>query len=117
MIKAWNKNSDQAFVSFYLELMAINIFSGVCINDYSSGMRLFFDKGREVIKYKIKDPVTYGGYINPLLNVTTVIAAVNAFETAHVRAKNAENYAINYYVATAVGEWKKIFGDYFPAYG
>ena len=59
MIKGWNRNINYSFVSFRLELLAIEIFENVTISDYSSGMRYFFDKGRERIKYKAKDPVPY----------------------------------------------------------
>jgi len=117
MIKGWNRNIDYSFVSFRLELLAMEIFENVTISDYSSGIRYFFDKGREKIKYKAKDPVSYGGEISGLRNITTQEEAVSRFETAYGRAIKAEQYAINGNVKNAVDEWKKIFGDYFPAYG
>lgn len=117
MIKGWNRNINPAFVSFYLELLAIKIFKNVTISDYPSGMRYFFDKGREKIKYKVKDPVNYGENINALDTVSTVKDAVNRFENAYKRAKNAEDDARNGYTAAAIEEWREIFGDYFPSYG
>lgn len=117
MIKGWNRNINHAFVSFYLELLAIKIFNGVTISDHPSGMRYFFDKGREGIKYKVKDPVEYGGQINGLDNVSTVDEAIRRFETAYNRAKKAEEYEQGGYTEYAINEWRKIFGDYFPAYG
>lgn len=117
MIKGWNRNINHAFVSFYLELLALKIFKDVTISDYPSGMRYFFDKGREGIKYKVKDPVEYGGQINGLDNVSTVDEAVSRFETAYNRAKKAEEYEQVGYTEYAINEWRKIFGDYFPAYG
>ncbi len=117
MIKGWNKNINNDFVSFYLELLAIKIFKNITISDFSSGMRFFFDKGREGIKYKVHDPVDFGGQINGLRNCKTVEDAVNRFETAYNRAIKAEQYEKNGNIESAVDEWKKIFGDYFPAYG
>lgn len=117
MIKGWNRNINHAFVSFYLELLAIKIFKNVTIPDYPSGMRYFFDKGREKIKYKVKDPVNYGENINALDTVSTVKDAVNRFENAYKLAKNAEDDARNGYTAAAIEEWREIFGDYFPSYG
>lgn len=117
MIKGWNKNINNDFVSFYLELLAIKIFKNITISDFSSGMRFFFDKGRDGIKYKVHDPVDYGGQINGLRNCKTVEDAVSRFETAYNRAIKAEQYAKNGNIESAVDEWKKIFGDYFPAYG
>ncbi len=117
MIKGWNRNISDAFVSFYLELLAIKIFGSVTISDFPSGMRYFFDKGREAIKYKVQDPVEYGGEINPLGTCKTVEDAISRFETAYDRAIKAEQYARDGNTENAVREWRKIFGDYFPAYG
>jgi len=47
MIKGWNKNIGHAFVSFYLELIAIELFKGIAVSDYPIRMRYFFDKGKE----------------------------------------------------------------------
>jgi len=80
-------------------------------------MRYFFDKGRERIKYKAKDPVPYGGEISGLRNISTSADAVSRFETAYNRAIKAENYSSNGYTSNAVDEWIKIFGDYFPTFG
>jgi hypothetical protein len=117
MIKGWNRNINYPFVSFRLELLAIEILNNVKISDYPSGMRYFFDKGRERIKYKAKDPVSYGGEISGLRNISTSAEAVSRFETAYNRAIKAESYASNGYTSNAVDEWIKIFGDYFPAFG
>jgi len=117
MIKGWNNNINHSFVSFYLELLAIKIFSNVTISDYPSAMKYFFDKGREAIKYKVKDPVDFGGNINGLDNVTTVVEAVSRFETAYNRAKKAEEYERKGNTESAINEWKKIFSNYFPSYG
>jgi hypothetical protein len=117
MIKGWNKNINNDFVSFYLELLAIKIFKNITISDFSSGMRFYFDKGQEGIKSKVHDPVEYGGQINGLRNCKTVEAAVGRFETAYSRAIKAEQYAKNGNIESAIDEWEKVFGDYFPAYG
>ena len=119
MIKAWNRNIGYGFVSFYLELVALQIFNNVTITDFPSGMRFFFDKGREAIKYKVRDPAGFGGNVNAIGSgsVSSVEDAVNRFETAYSRAKKAEQYDMAGNVEAAVGEWRKIFGSCFPAYG
>jgi len=117
MIKGWNRNIGHSFISFFLELIAIDILRGVTITDFPSGMRYFFDKGREKIKYKAKDPAGFGHQINGLDNVSTVALAIKKFETAYNRAVAAEQSDNNLNVYSAVEGWRKIFGDYFPAYG
>jgi hypothetical protein len=116
MIKCWNRNINNAFVSFYLELLAASIFNNIKITDFPSGMRYFFDKGRESIKFTIKDPVEFGGQINGLNNCDTVENAVKKFETAYKIAIKAEQGASSS-IKNAIDEWKKIFGDYFPSFG
>lgn len=117
MIKGWNKNINSDFISFYLELLGINIFKNITITDYPSGMRFFFDKGQEAIKYKILDPAGYGEQIGGFKNISTVQEALSRFTTAYDRAIKAENFARQTKTEEAVNEWRKIFGDYFPAYG
>lgn len=116
MIKCWNRYNNSAFISFYLELLAIKIFNNVTIPDYPSGIRFFLDKGREAIKYKIQDPVHYGGNINGLQNAKTVSDATQLFETGYNITLKAESFNQNGDNEKAINEWRKIFGDYFPAY-
>jgi hypothetical protein len=117
MIKGWNKNVNDAFVSFYLELITIEILNNVRITDFPSGVRYFFDKGREKIKYKAIDPAGFGDQVNGLRNAATVEEAVNRFELAYSRAVKAEDFDGRSNVSAAVDEWQKIFGAKFPAYG
>lgn len=117
MIKGWNRIINDSFVGFYLELMTQDILSNVRISSFSSGVRFVFDKAREKVRYKIADPTEFGGYINPLNTVGTVEAAVGRFSTAYDRAIKAEELESSGRIEAAFGEWKKIFGDYFQAYG
>ncbi len=117
MIKAWNREISSGFRSFYLELMVEKVLRGVTISDFPSGCRYVFEMGRDAVKYKVADPAGFGNKIDPLASVNTVADAVSRFETAYARAQKAEAFARAGNVADAVGEWRKVFGDYFPAYG
>ncbi len=117
MIKGWNRIINGAFTGFYLELMTTDILTNVTISDFPSGVRYVFDKGRDKIKYKQRDPAGFGGYINPLNNVNTVDDAVSRFTTAYNRAVKAEELASANKIPAAFEEWRKIFDDYFPTYG
>ncbi len=116
MIKGWNRGISSTFRSFYLELLVEQVLRGVTISDFPSGCRYVFDKGRETIKYKIFDPAGLGAQVNGI-DVGTVAQAVSRFETALSRARRAEGFAAVGNVSAAVTEWRKVFGDYFPAYG
>lgn len=118
MIKAWNKNNGKYFNSFHLEVLALQILNGVTITDFSSGMRYYFDKGRELITQKNPDPAGYGGDVGNYINTQEKIQeGVAKFQLAYDRAIKAEDYDRRGYVSSAVDMWIKIFGDYFPAYG
>lgn len=117
MIRAWNKCIGKHFRSFHLDVMALKVLEGVTISDFPSGMRYFFDKGREKIKFQLPDPSGFGGDVGAYIATTAEIEeAISRFQTAFDRAVKAEDCANREYPADAVTTWKKIFGDYFPNY-
>jgi len=117
MMKGWNKTIGGSFRGFYLELLAVDVLRDVRIDDYPSGVRFVLDKGRAKVKFKQNDPAGFGDQINPLDAVTSVEDAVSRFQTAYNRALKAEEFARNGKIADAFGEWRKIFGGYFPTFG
>lgn len=118
MIKGWNKNINNYFRSFHLEVLALEILDSVRIDSYSSGMRYYFDKGRVLITKQNADPAGYGGDVgNYIDSREKVEEAVAKFQLAYDRAIKAESYESQGYIRSAVDEWRKIFGDYFPTYG
>ena len=118
MIKGWNKSIGSYFRSFHLEVLAIEILKGVTISDFPSGTRFFFDKGRELITKKNLDPAGYGGDVGSYLATREKIEeAGRKFQLAYDRALKAEDFDKRGNVPEAVEMWRKVFGDYFPAYG
>jgi len=116
LIKGWNRTISNPFVGFYLELMSADMLYNVTISDFPSGVRYLLDKGREKIKLKQIDPAGYNGQVNGLRS-GTVADAVARFTLAHNRAVKAEAHAAANDIRLATDEWRKIFGDYYPAYG
>ena len=118
MIKCWNRNIDRYFYSFHLEILARQILFNVTISNFPSGLRYFFDKGRELVTKQNPDPVGYGGDVGDYINSQTKIQeAASKFQLAYERALKAEelgNLGKDY---DSMNAWRKIFGDYFPAYG
>jgi len=116
MIKAWNRTINSFFQSFHVEVMALQILQNVRISTYSSGVRYFFDKGRTYVTKQNPDPAGYQGDVGAYLTTTQqkINNAVSRFETAYKRALQAEEWANRHYITTAIQEWRKIFGNYFP---
>ena len=117
MIKGWNPQVGGQLKSFYLELLVNRALTNVTISNDWSGCRYVFDKGRELIKYKIADPAGLSEEMVNGLLLGSVNDAVSRFTVAYERAKNAEAWEAKGQAQNAVLEWRKVFGDYFPAYG
>lgn len=118
MIKAWNKRIDWHFRSFHLEVLAWMILDGVSISSYSSGMRYFLDKARNLVAQKNPDPAGYGGDIGSYLNTTEKIQeAVGKFQLGYERAVQAEDFDRRGRNQDAIEVWRRLFSDYFPIYG
>lgn len=118
MIKCWNRNINHYFRSFHLEVLALQILDGVTISNFPSGVRYYFDKGKDLITKKNPDPAGYGGDVGSYINTQEKIKeAASKFQLAYDRAIEAEDLNKRGYVESAIATWKKIFGDYFPAYG
>ena len=116
MIKAWNKTHGSYFRSFHLEVLALSILNNVSITDFPSGIRFYFDKARELVKYQNPDPAGYGDDVGKYL--TSRETASYKFQDAYQRALRAEQFGNNsFYIRSAVDEWRNLFSNYFPAYG
>lgn len=118
MIKGWNKNINYYFRSFHLEVLALQILDNVKISNFPSGMKYFFDKGRDLISKKNPDPAGFDGDAGSYINTQEKIQeAVAKFQLAYERAIKAEDYERRGYIEEAIEMWRRIFGGYFPAYG
>ncbi|HEY8127318.1 MAG TPA: nucleotidyltransferase [Hyphomicrobium sp.] len=117
MMRAWNRANNLGFIGFYLELMTTDILTNIKISDFPSGMRYIFMHGQEKVKFKQRDPAGFNNEVNGLRTIPTVNDAVARFTTAYNIALKAEQLAQGGQIRQATDEWRKIFGDYFPAYG
>lgn len=116
MIKCWNREWGTPFTSFYLELLISKILTNITISDYPSGVRYFFDKARDLIRYKIDDPAGLGGSIGGFNSGTTISSAVALLERSYVTAVEAERLAREVNSTKAAQHWQIVFGEYFPVY-
>lgn len=118
MIKQWNRTIDNYFMSFHLEAMVLQVLNNVRITDFPSGVRYFFDKGKDYVMKSNPDPAGYNEDIGDYINTQSKVdIATNRFKTAYLRALKAEENANRYDMGEAIKYWRMIFGDYFPVYG
>lgn len=117
MIRGWNRVTGSRFVGFYLELMTSSILHNIKITDLPSGVRFVFQHGVEKVKYKQIDPAGFSNEVSGLKTIQTVADAVSVFTGACNTALKAEQFAREGNIRAATDEWRRIFGDYFPAFG
>ena len=118
MIKAWNKAHGKYFRSFHLEVLAMQILTGVTISDFPSALRFFFDKARTAVTQKNLDPSGYGGDVGSYINTRESIdEAVKKLQWAYDTAVRAEEAAARGRIRDAMELWSRLLGDYVPAYG
>ncbi len=117
MLKSWNRSNSTTFRSFHLEVLAWQVFNNVNLRSYPAAVRYFFDKSRATIGRPLEDPAGYGGNIASYLTVGNQRLLVSHLDTALARALHAERHEAAGNTRLAFGEWRKVFGDKFPAYG
>jgi len=118
MIKCWNKENGSLLHSFHLECLILKILEGRTIPGYHSAVRLVFDKARSTVQYPVSDPAGYNSNVGAYLKIQGKKDEVmGLLELAYGRAKNAEEWARKGNIEDAYYYWRRIFGDYFPAYG
>ena len=115
MIKAWNKKNGSSLTSFHLECLILHVMDWYTIRNFPSAVRYVFEYMRKSFQHVV-DPVM-GSSVSSYLNTQDKVDAVaNQLETAYGRAKNAEEWVRKENIEDAYYYWRKIFGDYFPAY-
>ncbi len=117
MIKGWNNKIGSFFMSFHLEVLALSIFNNVTISNFPSGVRFYFDKGKDLVSKQNPDPAGFAGDVGSYITREKIDGAVSKFQLAYERAVKAEEYDRRGNTRDATEMWRKIFGDYFPAYG
>ncbi len=125
MIKAWNRNINNYFNSFHLEVLALQIFydpnasmPNFSIPSFSTGMQYFFYNGYQLIDKNNPDPAGYGGDVGYYLKSQGKIgSALNLFKNAYEIADIAVKWEKNGISLMALMNWKGILGNYFPSYG
>lgn len=116
MIKGWNKTHGHPLQSFHLECMVREALTNVTISNYWSGARYVFDKMRALILSTTLDPAGFGGDVGSYLTQPERNAAWSACDAAFTNALQAEALEQVGQTQQAFDQWRKVFGDYFPAY-
>lgn len=118
MLKSWNRSHSYLLRSFHVEVLALQVFNNVRIDDFPSGVRYFFDKARAKVAEKNLDPAGFGDDIGRYINTPQKLQDIlTRLEAGFKQAVDAEHYAARGDVINAVAQWRKVMPNHFPAYG
>jgi Second Messenger Oligonucleotide or Dinucleotide Synthetase domain len=115
MIKWWNHQHSSLLRSFHIEVIAINVFSSK-LDDYPWDVFQYFDKACELAASSL----WYDGSLaDKYLDWSTRQEVVKRLTSARDKAREAWylTYDNNDDDEKAIGIWRQIFGDEFPAFG
>lgn len=120
MIKGWNREFSKPLRSFHLEcIMASHYKNYTQSYTYKSMVNVFFSKLPDYLNSAAYDPLT-GDRVDLYLDNRSLN---NSREDFVNRAKKAVKLAeeayqdSEKYPSVAIDEWKRLFGEFFPAYG
>jgi hypothetical protein len=113
LLKRWNNVHSKRMRSFHLEMVAQTTFSSLSSNMRTASMRFFEWAGNYL---DVADP-TSGESLGSRLTWTQRQNILDSFSTAHGRAQKAVNFEAGGDHASAIGQWKLVFGNEFPSYG
>lgn len=119
LIKYWNRRPlCPALRSYYLETICLNIFAfQPALTNLPEGIRTFFQLAPGQIQMPCPDPRGFGPSLDADIDWSTKTKVVNVMQRAATAAQNALQANQQGQIASALGYWKQIFGDNFPAYG
>lgn len=120
MVKAWNREFSNQLRSFHIECMMVDHYKNYMqAYTYDSMLRVFFSKLPSYLNVAAIDPIS-GDRVDLYLDNDSI---GNSRKTFVDRAKKASSLSekayqdSEKYPATAIGEWKDLLGEFFPAYG
>jgi hypothetical protein len=120
MLKGWNKTLSKPLRGFHLECMLINHYKNYTQDySYESTLNVFFSKLPSYLSAASYDPIS-GDQVDLYLDNKSlgynredfVKRATKAAALAKEAHEDCEKYP-----SVAIGEWKDLLGEFFPAYG
>jgi hypothetical protein len=120
MIKGWNREYSKRLRSFHLECIMVNHYRKYDKSyTFDSMAKVFFANLPDYISSAVYDPITMDRVDLYLDNSSLNNKRDDYIERAKKTSKLAEEayQDSEKYPSVAMDEWKKIFGEFFPAYG
>lgn len=120
MVKGWNRHQGWPIRSFHLECMMYHRYKTYTEGyTYSSMLTIFFEHLPGYLANTCYDPVLGDRVDTYLDNVATKTKRQIAIDKAQAAAAAAKEAYEDQgkYESVAIGEWRALLGNFFPAYG
>ena len=117
MFKAWNRVHSERLRSFHLERVFTNSLAGYHIRVWDATIPYALERAAAAVHFLVADPAGYGGDVSSYLRMADRQTVAKALALAKVQARRAQLANAAGRPAAAIGEYRKIFRGYFPAYG
>ncbi len=114
ILKRWNNVHSNYLKSFHLEVVTSRVFTSLG-GDSRATCENFFSWAQSNLD--VTDPAGHGGVLSGYLTYAQRQAVLRNLESARKRAVLANEAERSGNHAEAIGQWRMIFGDEFPAYG
>lgn len=120
MVKGWNRHVGWPIRSFHLECMMYHHYKAYTQSyTYPSTLKIFFQALPGYLSSACYDPVM-GDRVDTYLNNNAAYTKREIAIDKALKAADASKEAFDDqedYPSLAIGEWKKLFGEFFPSYG
>lgn len=120
MVKGWNREAGWPLRSFHLECIMYNRYRLYTQGySYDSMLKVFFEYLPGYLSSPCYDPITSDRTDTYLDNDAEITKREIAIGKAKIAAKKAKEAYEDQekYPSIAIDEWKKLLGEFFPAYG
>jgi Second Messenger Oligonucleotide or Dinucleotide Synthetase domain len=115
MIKWWNIAHSEYLTSYHIEALALNVLHGN-LDDTTWHVHKFFEDARPLLEKPLWHQVAYADDYLSYLDRDEVLRRVDTAIQTSLSAWHSTYGASNHH-KTAIGLWRQIFGEKFPAYG
>jgi hypothetical protein len=120
MMKGWNRNFTKRLRGFHIECIMINHYKNYSESyTFESMVKVFFSSLPDYLNVASHDPIT-GDRVDLYLDNKSLDNKREDFVTRAKKAAELAEEAYNdreKYPTVSIGEWKDLFGEFFPAYG
>ena len=116
LMKSWNRESDNYFDGYFIELLVTRLLRNYTIDDYARALRHVFKYMVKMAAFKKHDPANTNLMVEGLVNVEDLAQSMISLHEAYRLVNQAIELDELGMTELAFTNWQKLFPDYFPLF-